>query len=199
MITTGTPRLLVSGFNSPEGPAFDPASSRADWREMGILAEYLRTRPGTLRSRHPFGVVAHGRLAGHLTEHQPWQYRDGHESPLAKLCAAGGKVLLLGSPLANVTLLHYAEFLARVPDKRIDRYRMPVVFDDEKCWMDFEEFDTTNGIVEWPDDYFEAILCDYLEQDPILNGKVGFGHSHLLDAADLCRFAVEWMELRFNP
>ena len=182
-----------------EGPAYDPASSRADRREMGILTEYLRTRPGAVRSRHPFSYVALGRLAAHLTGDQPWQYRDGHGSPLEKLCAAGGKVLLLGSPLTNVTLLHYAEFLARVPDKHIDRYRMPVLIDDEKSWMDFEEFDTTSGIVDWPEDYFETIVKAYLEEDPSLIGRVGYGHAHLFDAADLCRFAVEWMELHFNP
>src|SRR3712207_8894196 len=35
-----------------ECPAFDPATSPADHREMSILAEYLRTWPGARRSDH---------------------------------------------------------------------------------------------------------------------------------------------------
>ena len=122
-----------------ECPAFDPQRSRADRREMGILTEYLRTRPNACRSRHPFSYVAVGERAKWITDEHPWQYRDGPGSPLAKLCEAAGYALLLGSPTGNVTLLHHAEHLADVPNKRIDRYRMPILQDGRCVWMDFEE------------------------------------------------------------
>lgn len=181
-----------------ECPAYDPSQSRADWREMGILTEYLRTWPGAHRSRHPFSYVAVGELAQWITAEQPWQYRDGPGSPLAKLCEVSGSVLLLGSPIGDVTLLHHAEHLADVPNKWIDRYRMPILQNGQRVWMDFEEFDTTNGIVDWPDNYFETIVKDYLATHPAQTGKVGGAKSYLLDAQSLTQFGVQWMEENFN-
>lgn len=180
-----------------EGPAYDPARSRADWREMSILSEYLRTWPGAERSRHPFSYVAVGAHADWITRDQPWQYRDGHDSPLARLCELNGSVLLLGSPLANVTLLHHAEFLAQVPNKRIDRYSLPVLLDGQRVWMDFEEFDTTNGIVDWHEDYFESIVKAYLAKGYGQCAKVGAADSQLFKAADLRDFGIAWMEKHF--
>ena len=181
-----------------ECPAYDPLKSRADRREMGILAEYLRTWPGAHRSRHPFSFVAVGVQAQWITAEHPWQYRDGPGSPLSKLCRTGGHVLLLGSPVGNVTLLHHAEHLADVPAKRIDRYRMPVLRDGQPVWMDFEEYDTTEGIVDWPDNYFETIMRDYLKAGNGHAGPVGAAESYLFEARPLVAFGVEWMEKHFN-
>ena len=103
-----------------ECPGYDPATSPADHRELSILAEYLRTWPESCRSSHPFSYVAVGSEAQDLVADHPLQYRDGPGSPLAKLCRFRGLVMLLGASLGNITLLHHAEHLADVPDKRID-------------------------------------------------------------------------------
>lgn len=180
-----------------ECPAFNPATSRADHREMSTLAEYLRTWPGAYRSRHPFSYVAVGKEADWITRDQPWQYRDGPGSPLAKLCEASGRVLLLGCSFGNITLLHHAEHVANVPNKRIDRYKMPVLQNGKRVWMEFEEYDTTNGIVDWADDYFVTIVQEYLATGKGLSGKVGAAESYLFDAASLNDFGVKWMETHF--
>ena len=181
-----------------ECPAFDRQRSRADRKEMGILTEYLRTWPDAYRSRHPFSYVAVGERARWVTEKQPWQYRDGPGSPLAKLYEAGGHVLLLGSPIGNVTLLHHAEHLADVPNKNIDRYKMPILQDGQRVWMEFEEYDTTRGIVDWPEDYFETIVREFLAAGNGCSGKVGDSDSHLFDATALCDFGIRWMEEHVN-
>lgn len=211
---TGTLMMMVSWEDNPyelehwprerqeaylrECPAYDPTSSRADRRKMGILTEYLRTRPGAHRSRHPFSYIAVGQHAKWITDNHPWQYRDGPGSPLAKLCELGGVVLLLGSPVGDVTLLHHAEHLADVPNKKVDRYRMPVLQDGRRVWMDFEEYDTTRGIVDWPDNYFQTIVEDYLAVGNGRTDKVGAADSYLLDAVSLTAFGTRWMEEHFN-
>ncbi len=211
---TGTLMMLASWEDNPydlphwpekrqkrylkECPPFDPKHSRADHREMSILAEYLRTWPGACRSRHPFSLVAVGQRANWLTEDEPWQYRNGPGSPLAKLCEVGGSVLLLGPVLGSITLLHHAEHLAKVPNKKVDRYRMPVLVDGESVWMDFEEYDTTLGIVDWPDDYFETIAKEYIATGHGRAGKVGSAEAFLFEAAPLNAFGVQWMERHFN-
>jgi len=182
-------------------PAFDPANSHAV-REWGVLGEYLRMRPGARRSVHPdssFVAVGHG--AEELTTDHPLQYGMGPGSPLGKLCAAGGKVVLLGSPLANVTLLHYAEHLADVPDKDVVRYHAPILLaSGEKAWVAIEEFNTGGeGCLPWhgPTDMFEAIVRDYLQQGSGTVGRVGAAPSYLFDAANLVEFAVDWIEERY--
>ncbi len=86
---------------------------------------------------------------------QQWQYREGSGSPLEKLCDVGGKVLLLGYPTKKVTLLHFAENLADIPNKKIVRYKMPIIQNGNRVWKNFEEYDFINGIVSWPEDYFK--------------------------------------------
>ena len=181
-----------------ECPPFDPARSRADHRSMSILAEYLRTWPGACRSGHPeSSFAAVGRLAAWLTENHSLQYGHGPGSPMSRLCRSGGQVLLLGVGFNRVTLLHHAEHLANVPNKRTVRYKMPVLQDGQRVWVDVEEYDTSRGIVDWPVDYFDAIVQDYVAAGRAYSGRVGAAQSHLFDAVSLNQFAVEWMERHF--
>ena len=179
-----------------ECPPFDPATSPADHREMSILTEYLRTWPGARRSDHPLAsFVAIGALADEITAHHPWQYGHGPDSPLARFCAAGGVVLLLGPLLSNITLLHHAEQLTNIPEKRIDRYTMPVLRHGARVWVAIEEYDTTNGIADFgEDDYFAAIGRDFLASGRGERGRVGATEAILLPGAELVQFAVAWME-----
>jgi hypothetical protein len=63
--------------------------------------------------------------------------------------------------------------------------------------MDFEEYDTTKGIVDWPDDYFVTIAKEYLAAGNGRKGTVGAAESYLFDAASLVRFGIRWMEDHF--
>jgi aminoglycoside 3-N-acetyltransferase len=182
-----------------ERPAFDPATSRAA-PEWGVLTEHLRTTPGARRSAHPeASIAAVGARADWLTGDHPLQYGFGPGSPLERVVEARGDVLLLGSPRGAVTLLHYAEHLADVPDKRVARYRVPLVVDGQRRWCDIEELDTVEGIVPWHsdvygNDYFAALVDDYLARGRGRTGPVGAAQAHLFDARDLTAFGARWME-----
>ena len=106
-------------------------------------------------------------------------------------------MVLLGSPIEKVTLLHHAEHLAKVPHKRIDRYKMPILQGGKRVWMEFEEYDTTRGIVEWADDYFGTIVQEYLAAGNGWTGKVGAADAYRFEAAALDAFGVAWMEKHF--
>lgn len=182
-----------------ECPAFDPATSRAD-RRLSILAEYLRTTPGARRSGNPEkSMAAVGPEAAWLTGDHPLDHGFGPGSPLEKLCHADGKVLLLGAPFDSMTLLHYAECLADVPDKRVVRYRMPLLEGGRRRWVDVEEFDSSAGIRDWAGgDYFVAIAERYLAEGRGRSGLVGAARSYLFDARELVGFAAAWMEREFG-
>lgn len=183
-----------------EWPPYDPATARAS-RDHGILAEFFRTRPGVERSGNPgASMAAVGARAAWLCADHPLDYGYGPGSPFAKVVEAGGKVLLLGSPLENVTLLHHAEHVARLEGKRVIRFRERLLRDGRPVWVDVEEFDTSNPVVAGaPDDYFGTLVREYVDAGRARSGPVGGAESHLFDAADLHRFAVAWMEARWGP
>jgi aminoglycoside 3-N-acetyltransferase len=178
-----------------EHPPFDPATSRAV-RENSILAEFLRTWPGAVRSRNPeMSVAAVGAQAELVTADHPLNYGYGAGSPLEKLITLDGQVLMLGAPLDTLTLLHYAENRARMRHKRVIHYQVPIVQNGQTVWIDIEDFDTgeTHG------DYsFEGIAKAYLATGGGRIGKVGDAQSYLFSAPDLTAFAIAWLEAHFG-
>lgn len=176
-------------------PPFDAASSRAI-RDNGALAEFIRTTPGAQRSGNPgASVAALGARAEWLTADHPLDYGYGEGSPYAKLVEAGGKVLMIGAPLDTMTLLHHAEHLARIPNKRIRRYEVPLAASGGVYWRVVEEFDTSNPVVPGlAEDYFAAIVSEFLASGQGEQGLIGSAPSVLVDAAPICAFAVDWLE-----
>ena len=175
-------------------PAFDPLRSRAI-RDNGFWPELLRTTPGALRSGNPgASMAAIGGGAAWFTADHALDYGYGPQSPLGKLVAARGKVLMLGAPLDTMTLLHHAEHVADFPNKRIRRYESPILVDGEKVWRRFEEFDTSDPPEGQPDDYFATIVEAFLATGAGTRGTVGQARSVLVPAAGVVAFAVRWME-----
>lgn len=180
-------------------PPFDPRTSRAR-RAYGVLPEFLRTWPNSYRSGNPdASVTALGSAAAWLCRDHPLHYGYGPGSPFAKLVEASGNVLLLGSPLTNVTLLHYAEHMAQLANKRTIHYQEPILVNGTKHWVTIEEFDTDNPIVaEAWDGYFGDVVPDYLRTGKGRSAKVGHAQAYVFDAADLYSYAVAWMEQRWG-
>jgi aminoglycoside 3-N-acetyltransferase len=178
-------------------PPFDPAASRCA-RDHGVISEFIRTTPGALRSGNPGAsmIALGGRAAWFVADH-PLDYGYGEGSPLAKLVEAGGKVLMVGAPLDTMTLLHHAEHLARIPGKRIKRCEVPFATPDGVDWRMVEEFETSQPVVEGlAEDYFADVVQDFLATGRGVQGPVGDAPSLLVDGAEMCAFAVEWLERR---
>lgn len=178
-------------------PPFDPLASRAA-RDNGILAEFVRTYPGSRRSGNPgASVAAVGARAEWFTAGHPLDYGYGEGSPLAKLVAARGKVLMVGAPLDTMTLLHHAEHLARIPGKRVRRHEVPFATPAGTVWRMVEEFETADPVVPGlEDDYFATVVEEFLAAGRGARGLVGDAPAVLVDAADIKDFAVGWLERR---
>ena len=178
-------------------PPFDAARSRAA-RGYGVLPEFLRTWPESHRSGDPgASVAALGARAAWLTADHPLDYGYGPGSPLAKLVASGGKVVMIGAPLDTMTLLHHAEHLARVPGKKVIRYEVPFATPGGFRWRTVEEFDTADPVVEGlEDDYFATIVTEYLATGQGAEGMIGAAPSVVVEAAAIIEFAVRWLETR---
>lgn len=182
-----------------DAPPFDALQTVAD-PDVGVLAEVLRTLPGTLVNDHPDGRFgARGRLAQQLLADLPWNDYYGPGSVLERLVTLGGKVLRLGADPDTVTLMHYAEYLVPLESKRRVRRHHRVLGPDGPTVRAVDSLDDSVGIVDYPgEDYFAVILGAYLSTGRGSIGKVGSATSELLDAADLVAFSVEWMAEHFH-
>jgi len=178
-------------------PPFDPAASRAR-RANGAIAELVRTRPGARRSANPgASFAAVGGRAGWFTADHALNYGYGEHSPFAKLVQVRGKVLMLGAPLDAMSLLHHAEHLARIPGKRIVRTEVPILVEGRTVWRRFEEFDTSDPVVDGlPEGYFATVVEEFLADGRGTRGTVGDAASVLVLAAEMTDFAVRWLESR---
>jgi aminoglycoside 3-N-acetyltransferase len=97
----------------------------------GAFSEYIRTRPGAIRSRHPvLSVTAVGAAAAELCDGAHFE-GFGYDSAWGRLHRAGAKILTLGYSFApdGMTFLHYLENLYGVPYQYTKLYDYPV-FDD---------------------------------------------------------------------
>jgi len=186
---TERPALLA------DAEPFDAQTTPAQ-EDVGVLAEVFRKTPGTLVSNHPEGRFgARGRLAASLVTNVPWDDYFGPGSPLDRFTAAQGRVLRLGADLDTVTLLHFAEYLAEVPNKRrVRRYRR-IAATHGPAIRSVDCLDDNQGIVDWPgEDYFAVILREFLATGRASRGRVGGAQSELIEAGELLTVAVRWME-----
>lgn len=172
------------------------ASGGRAHRDNGALPEFLRTWPGARRSGNPgASVAALGTGAERFTAGHPLDYGYGPGSPLARLVAEGGRVVMIGAPWDTMTVLHHAEHLADVPGKRVVRHEVPFASPDGVRWRPVEEFDTAEpvrgGLAA---DYFATIVTDFVATGQGAQGPVGEAPGLLVDAAAICAFAVRWIE-----
>jgi aminoglycoside 3-N-acetyltransferase len=117
--------------------------------------------------------------------------------------AADGQVLMLGAPLDTVTLLHHAEAIARVAEKRRVTYRVLVDEDGEVDERTYTDIETSEGAFPYErlglaEDAFAVIARAALAAGIGTRGLVGHAESHLFPAAELTAFAVAWLEERFG-
>lgn len=175
-------------------PAFDADSARAA-RDNGALVELFRTWPGSIVNNHVARFVAWGKQAEYLFSEQPWDFAFGRGSALERFTELDGKILLLGSDHDNVTYLHYPEHIGDFPNKRIARFKVPVLEDGVRVWRDMAEVDTSgdNAHENWPDNFFAKIVGKYLAQEGNEGGLVGNARSFLFQARGLLEVALREM------
>lgn len=176
-------------------PVFDPLTARSA-RDNGALVEFFRTWPGSRVNAHVARFVVWGKHASHLISKQPWHYAFGTDSALDRFLQLNGKILMIGCDHDTATFLHYTEHIVDIPDKRVTRFKVPVLENGVRAWRDMEEFDTSEGAhANWPDRFFARIVDGYLEDTSNRGGRVGDAECFLLDARGLHARALADMNL----
>jgi aminoglycoside N3'-acetyltransferase len=135
---------------------------------------------------------AYGPKATELLEPMPLHDYLGPGSVLERFTEMNGAILRLGANIDTVTLTHYAEYLAKIPNKRRVRLRYERA-DIGEQWI--ESLDDTYGIAEWEGgDYFPQILIDFMAAGYAKIGPVGNSTAELFEAKPFVKFAVKWLE-----
>jgi aminoglycoside N3'-acetyltransferase len=130
--------LVMPAWSGNDDAPFDAATFPAA-RDLGVVADLFWRLPNVVRSQHAFAFAACGpeaaRIVGGtlpLPPHTP-------DSPVGRVHALDGKVLLLGVDHDANTTLHLAEVLAGVP------YRVPkhitVLRDNQPIRLEYREND----------------------------------------------------------
>jgi aminoglycoside 3-N-acetyltransferase len=182
-------------------PAFDARTARSA-RDHGVLVEFLRTYPGSRVNAHVARFVAWGKQTDYLFSSQPWDYAFGGDSALERFVGLDGKILLLGCDHDTVTFLHYVEHIADIPDKRVARFKVPVLEGGARVWRDMAEVDTSGAgaHANWPARFFARLVDTHLAETGNRGGRIGDAWCHLFAARELLAFARPIMErVALNP
>lgn len=197
----GGPLGLIEALRNALGPAgtlvmptmtdgesvFDPRVTPTV--DMGVTAELFWRQPGVMRSTHPGGsFAAAGPLAAELCAEQPLAPPHGPDSPVGRVHARDGQLLLLGVGHSENTTLHLAEAIAQVPYsiahpcvvESAGQVQTVLIPESDHCCRRFGLMDA------W-------LRACGLQRE----GKVGHGDARLCRSADVVAAALE--ALRRDP
>lgn len=171
--TIGPEGLLVMPTFTYDNETFTPDLPG----RTGALTEVFRRRSEALRSDHPtYSVAALGAGAAEALDGHARAGATGVDSPLGRLAAGGGLVLLLGVGHTANTTAHVGEFAADAP-------YLDIPFDPD--WP-------THGADRYPgcSRAFGALERPLRERGAIRDGKVGAALAQLVPGAAVIEATV---------
>jgi aminoglycoside 3-N-acetyltransferase len=171
--------LLMPSMSDDDESPFDPVATPCIG--MGIVAETFWRMPGVLRSDSPHAFAAIGPEAAHITQSHPVEVPHGPDSPVGRVHALDGAVLLIGAGQDANTMVHLAEELAGV------RYRIPkfalVRVDGDVKRVDYDEIDHCCANFSLLDAWLES-------RGQLRRGIVGAATARLMRARDVVDAAL---------
>lgn len=173
--------LVMPSWHGDDEAVFDPARSAAD-ADLGVVADTFWRLPGVRRSDHAFAFAARGPRAAEVVAgplptppHRP-------DSPVGRVHALDGQVLLLGVTHTEDTTLHLAELVGGAP-YRAPRHVTVAGADGRPARVDYGENDHCCERF--------ALADGWLRDAGVQReGRVGHAHARLVAARDVVRVAA---------
>jgi aminoglycoside 3-N-acetyltransferase len=163
-------------------PGFEPATTPSS--DMGAFAEYVRTRPASMRSGHPqTSFAALGAGAADCTRDHRLDCHLGESSPLGWLYRRNAAVLLLGVGYEACSAFHLAEYW--LPGERPARaYYCFTVQEGERREQELWD-------VDLDDSDFAAIGQRMDRERFVRHGRVGAASCRLVPVRRAVGFALK--------
>ena len=175
--------LVMPSMSDDDERPFDPASSPC--AGMGVVADSFWRLPGVRRSDSPHAFAAIGPRAPAITAPHPVDVPHGPDSPVGRVHAVDGQVLLAGVGHDANTTIHLAELLAEV------RYRLPahatILRDRRPTRVDYAENDCCCARFALVDEWLEA-------EGRQRRGPLGHGEARRARARDVVAVVTARLE-----
>ncbi|MEZ5667330.1 MAG: AAC(3)-IV family aminoglycoside N-acetyltransferase [Alphaproteobacteria bacterium] len=179
--------LVMPAWSGDDDAPFDPANAPVA-ADLGIVAATFRRAPGVVRSDHPFAFAAAGPRARFIVGGPMPLPPHAPGSPVGKVHACDGQVLLLGVGHDANTSLHLAELVAGAPYRAAKH--VTVLRNGRPARIDYAENDHCCARFALADDWLRAAGLQS-------EGPVGHGHARLMASRDLV--AVAGARLAADP
>ena len=170
-------------------PAFDVDLTPT--RSMGVISELFRKQQGVIRSNHPqVSFAVWGKHKEMIVADHVLNYGLGEQSPLARIYALDGYVLLMGVDHRVNTSLHLSEFRAKFKGKEVVHSGAPIVREGRRKWVMIEDYN-----IDAFDD-FEQLGRDFVKDcaSDVMQGKIGEAKTQLFSQRKIVDYAVGWLE-----
>lgn len=171
--------LVMPSMTDDDEHPFDPTVTPCVG--MGVAADAFWRMPGVMRSDCPHAFAAVGPKAAEITAPHPLDVPHGLDSPIGRIHALDGQILLLGVGHDADTTIHLAENMAGV------RYLRPkhltVLRDGQPMRYDYSEIDHCCENFHLLDEWLEA-------QGRQCRGIVGHAQARLARAYDVVEAAL---------
>lgn len=155
---------------------------------MGVIARLFCTWPGVERSSHPArSFAAVGMNAKYLTQFHDLENIFGIGSPLDKLYAIDGYILMIGVGFDKCTSIHLAECIAVFPNKKITIEHSAMLVNGQREWVSYETQDVDDvDFLELGKAYEKAFMTrKYM---------VGNAEVQYIEQKSLVDWSIKWLE-----
>jgi len=156
--------------------------------EQGVLSEYVRRHPDSIRSMHPlFSIAAIGPKARDICC-TPARSAFGFGSPYQKLVEFDALHVFLGVDVKKAAIVRYFEQVYGVPYCYTKEWTMPVWRDGKR--KDDRFFGLVRYLNAGVDHDCDRLTCDLTEQGFVKTAKIGTSHVHAVRSLPMEKVAL---------